>query len=327
MFLKNAKEILILISERIGDAIFCTPAIAFLKEQLPEAQLTILALSKASATVYTSNPAVAEVLTVPSLKEFKKRCDSYHVLIDMHNSRRTLAYLPYWKKAAYISPRGGTIHQSTMALTFIQSLAGGILEDFDASYRLYPQAEDQAAINHYLKQAGVKVNSHVCESNHILIGFHMGCYQTASRLKQFWRKHQISPKDWPPKYFAMLQKMIYENYPQVKIVLTGVPSEAKLVKYLHQEIPNVINFIGKTSVLEMAALMSHFRVFLTGDTGPLHVAVSTRVPVIALFSVTDPTITGPKPLKPHHHVIYKRHLTEISPQEVFEIIKSILGKL
>ena len=320
MKLENAKEILILMSERIGDAIFCTPAVAFLKQQLPQARLTILALSKATANVFAHNPAVADVWISPSLKTFRAKKDQYEVLIDLHNSEKTLAYLPAWKKTAHISPRGERqLHQSEVALDFIQGLVGGALENFKRGYQLFPQAVEDQKIKALLMAQGIDVRSAP-----LLIGCHMGCYKTAARLRQFWRKHQASRKDWPPAYFAAVQKKLYEKYPHAKLVLTGVPSEMKLIRFLHRDVPNVVNLIGQTSVLEMAALMPYLRVFLTGDTGPLHVAVSTEVPIVALFGETFPELTGPWPLKPQHHIFHKNPTSLIQPEEVFEQLEKYL---
>jgi heptosyltransferase-1 len=47
------------------------------------------------------------------------------------------------------------------------------------------------------------------------------------------------------------------------------------------------------SVSELVALTRRARLFVGGDTGPLHLAAALKVPVVALFGPTDPTRNGP----------------------------------
>lgn len=107
-------------------------------------------------------------------------------------------------------------------------------------------------------------------------------------------------------------------------MLTGVPSENKLVKQYLRDIPNLINLIGQTTVLETAALMHYLRVFLTGDTGPLHIAATTKVPVVALFGRTNPKIFGPYAPCNDHIVLYEPNIADITVARVKQTIMSLL---
>jgi heptosyltransferase-1 len=49
----------------------------------------------------------------------------------------------------------------------------------------------------------------------------------------------------------------------------------------------------KDSVTELIALTRRARIFIGGDTGPLHLAAALRVPVVAIFGPTDPARNGP----------------------------------
>jgi heptosyltransferase-2 len=55
----------------------------------------------------------------------------------------------------------------------------------------------------------------------------------------------------------------------------------------------VINMAGLTTVMELAALIERCRVFVTNDTGPMHLACAVSVPVAAIIGPTDPEATGP----------------------------------
>jgi heptosyltransferase-1 len=51
----------------------------------------------------------------------------------------------------------------------------------------------------------------------------------------------------------------------------------------------------KCSITELIALTRRARLFVGGDTGPLHLAAARGVPVVAIFGPTDPARTGPYP--------------------------------
>ena len=50
---------------------------------------------------------------------------------------------------------------------------------------------------------------------------------------------------------------------------------------------------GKTTLLELAALLKKCSVMITGDTGPMHIATAVKTPVVAVMGPTDPGQTGP----------------------------------
>ena len=55
----------------------------------------------------------------------------------------------------------------------------------------------------------------------------------------------------------------------------------------------VINLAGKTSLRELMALISQCAVFLTNDSGPMHIASALGIPLLALFGSTSAVRTGP----------------------------------
>ncbi len=56
---------------------------------------------------------------------------------------------------------------------------------------------------------------------------------------------------------------------------------------------SLLNLSGKTSVRELISLISECDVFLTNDSGPLHIAYAVGTPLVAIFGSTDPGLTGP----------------------------------
>ena len=64
------------------------------------------------------------------------------------------------------------------------------------------------------------------------------------------------------------------------------------------------NLTGETEIEELAYLITHARLIVANDSGPIHLAAALGVPVVALFGPTQPERFGPYPLDdPQHHVI------------------------
>jgi len=314
-------KLLLITSERIGDLIFCTPAIDLLHRMKPDAQIDALALSKPSAGILAHNPAINQVFTTPTKKETKELAKHYDAVIDLHTSKLTEQYVKWLNKPTYSSPRAGSVHQSDIATQFIQSLLPANDLQPSPTYLLYPQDHHEEEAKQLLEE------QQALEGEKILIGCHMGCHKVALRALQFWKRKISSHKTWPFDYFKRLFDAIYRLNPHIHIVLTGTPSEEKLVKRYLADTPNIINLIGKTSPLTLACLMKSFRVFLTADTGPLHIACTTPVPIVTLFAPTSPDMTGPKPNKPSTIVIKKPTMAEITVDETLVALKPFLSDL
>jgi len=187
------------------------------------------------------------------------------------------------------------------------------------SYELYPAVEDYAMVEQLLE------SKHVNVAEQPLIALHLGANRTMrygeSFLKKIfrWRRSVKGSKCWPFENFAKLVDALHKKHPEARFILTGAPSEAYLGNYLKKR-PYVINLIGQTNVLQLAALMTLCKTIVTGDTGPLHVACAMNLPVIALFANTDPAVSGPHPVREENTVIYKKTMQDISVDEVVRAV-------
>jgi heptosyltransferase-2 len=80
-------------------------------------------------------------------------------------------------------------------------------------------------------------------------------------------------------------------------ILFGGKNDADLTNRIQSAIGGnpsaVLNLAGQTSLRELMCLVKLCRVFLTNDTGPMHVAAALGVPVVAIFGSTSPELTGP----------------------------------
>lgn len=84
---------------------------------------------------------------------------------------------------------------------------------------------------------------------------------------------------------------VIEQMPETTFILIG--EEADRQESLLLESSNVINLVGQTNLVELAQVIQAGKCLLTNDSGPMHLAVALKKPVLALFGASDPDLTGP----------------------------------
>jgi lipopolysaccharide heptosyltransferase II len=145
-------------------------------------------------------------------------------------------------------------------------------------------------------------------------------------------------KNWPAEYIARLCDLLAAD--NIRVVLTGQPKDKPLVKQVMDLTKSKpANLVGKTSILQLAALIKRCRVYLTPDSAPMHLAAAMGVPFIAFFGPTDAVRHLP-PAK--RSTVLKRDLScapcygttckigthacmrEITPEEVFAKVKELM---
>ena len=90
-------------------------------------------------------------------------------------------------------------------------------------------------------------------------------------------------------------------------------------KKLARLTPNIVDFIDKTSVPQLHALMKYLKLFISPDTGVMHVVCSANIPLIALFGHTNIKRTGPYPATLKDlTILQEKSMEDISVEKVFD---------
>ncbi len=90
-------------------------------------------------------------------------------------------------------------------------------------------------------------------------------------------------KRWPVENFSQVISALSKE-PGRKIVITGSAEEGQIADKLKEMSGvNVINACGKTTLKQLAAVMKRFNLYITNDTGSMHIAASVGVPMVAIF--------------------------------------------
>jgi len=106
---------------------------------------------------------------------------------------------------------------------------------------------------------------------------------------------------WPIESFATLVRTLVANEPARRIIVTSGPSEHDAAEQVvagaraalgPTRQPQVLS-CGEFSLTELRALLDRASLYIGGDSGPLHVASTTRVPVVGLYGPTLPARSAP----------------------------------
>ena len=103
-----------------------------------------------------------------------------------------------------------------------------------------------------------------------------------------------SAKRWYPNQFA---KIAIELSDKFDIIIFGGIDEQDFAKEIERilikkDIKNYRNLAGKTSITELIKYISNLDIFITGDSGPMHLAASLNIPTIAIFGPTNDVETS-----------------------------------
>ena len=100
-------------------------------------------------------------------------------------------------------------------------------------------------------------------------------------------------KRWLPERFAETASRLSSDL-DADVAVFGSPAEAELCQVVAGQVgPRAHNLAGRTTLAEFIDLAATCSLYLTNDSGPMHVATALGVPTIAVFGATDDHATGP----------------------------------
>jgi lipopolysaccharide heptosyltransferase II len=116
-------------------------------------------------------------------------------------------------------------------------------------------------------------------------------------------------KSWPAERFIALARRVSESLDR-PVILLGGPGDREAARTELEQLGEeagrpqaIVDFVGKTSLAELIAITARAAVFVSCDTGPMHLAVAQGVPVVALFGPGEAGRTGPYNPAPARHEI------------------------
>jgi heptosyltransferase-2 len=100
-------------------------------------------------------------------------------------------------------------------------------------------------------------------------------------------------KRWPVEYYSKLAARLQETF-EAEILIVGAQDDTELAEAIASPMENKpVLLTGKTTIHQLAGIISQATFFITNDSGPMHLANALNTPVVAIFGPTDPRRTRP----------------------------------
>jgi heptosyltransferase-2 len=288
-------KILIILPNWLGDAVMATPAIEALCTLYPQAQLTLVG-SYVSIEALKHHPQCSRHYVDETKKgrnrfrntyRFAKELGIHDLAVTFRNQLHS-SLLLFWSKTPITAGRKSW-HSSfllTHAITPIHP--SHLVEqycDITQSLSTVPLVLENLKLH-------IPPHHYECPTLGINPGATYG-----------------SAKRWYPEKFAEVARAYANRY---EIVIFGGPNEVEMAGDIEKRLEgiNITNLAGKTSVEELCSMIGGLNMFITNDSGPMHVAAAYQVPTVAIFGPTNHTETSQ--WKNEKSVIV-RHEMECSP--------------
>jgi predicted lipopolysaccharide heptosyltransferase III len=354
----RALKILLVRLRLVGDVVFTTPAVRALRRRFPGATIDYL-VEAAAAPVVRHNPHLTEVIAIDRPNGARRvlydlalarrlRTRRYDLAIDFHGGPRSawlvratgaptrIGYAIPGRSWAYtvrvpwhpdlVPPRHSVRNQWDL----LTPLGFADPDPERDGVERRPGADAAAAADARLSAAGVPPDAS-------LVVMHVSASNPFRR--------------WPRASFARVAAGLAAATPGGRIMITAGPSEAdaadavaaEAVRLAGPAAPAIVR-CGEPSLEELEVIVSRARLFIGGDSGPLHVAATTPAPVVALFGPTLPARSmpwrpaaapavalepGPLPCRPCHQRTCVpgdfRCLSAITPEAVLDAASRLLG--
>ncbi len=295
--LNRIKKILVVRQDdRIGNLVLTTPLLLALRRFFPQAEVWYLA-SKTFHTLFSESSLVDRIL-VAKKKQYifhplslllfirkirKQKFDLAFDASDENNFSLNNSFLVYLSGArlriGYKKPQSSLFlnvevpppsikkHASELHLDLLRHLVGEFQSD---GIKIEVDPDKQVFVEEYLKRKGV-------EAKDFLIGMHIG---------------GRGRKRWGTKNFQKLADWITESFDAKVIFIWGSEERRIIQKFGTKNKDQIVSDLFPLPVL--TALLERCNLFISPDTGAMHLSVAGKTPTLALFLDSDPIKFAPQ---------------------------------
>jgi heptosyltransferase-2 len=281
----------------LGDAVLTIPALQALRSGFPHARIALL-LKPAVAELFQHHPAVDEIILYRDPGPHAGLGGKLALARQLSRGRYDLAVLfQNAFEAAAITALAGIPNRYGYAtdgrwflLTHRVPMTPGLRRRHQAEYylellrplgipidpvppTLRTTPEEDAAAGVLLSERGVT-------PGRTLIGLNPGSTYGAA-------------KRWIPERYAEVADRLAAEHDGHVLIFGGRGEEPLGAAIAGMMRSPVTVLSGRTTVRQLVALIKPCRLFLTNDTGPMHIAAALGVPLVAIYGPTDPVTTAP----------------------------------
>ena len=295
-----AQRFLIVRLSSIGDIVHALPAAAALAETFPQAQID-WAVEKRHALLLDGNPHLHRIVVLDTLgwrRHLSSSATWQEIWTGISDLRKTpyhaaLDFQGLWKSAvvAWLSRARERIG---FAERWLREPGAAVL---------------------YTQKVSPPARAHVVEENLALVE-RLGARASQWKFPLPWNEEddmyveeQLSALDardfmlinpgggwrskcWSPENYTELIRQL-AGARRERILLSGSPSEEMLIGGILQRAGAERATYLPTTLVQFIALVRRARLFVGGDTGPLHLAAAVGTPIVGIYGPTDPVRNGP----------------------------------
>ncbi|MDT5158136.1 MAG: heptosyltransferase [Acidobacteriota bacterium] len=313
----DPRNILVIDFGQLGDVILSLPALSAIRRRFPRARITVAVGGSAAAVVEMACVA-DETLAVDrvSLRDGPKHLSVWQIgklvldvrrrkfdfVIDLHSLSETnlLGFLSGAGKRLYARRPGRSLdymanfqppapvedrakHAIERYLDVLAPLGVG---EVSATPRLAVREEDSRAVAEMLRKADAaggkwKMGRKARDRSDASAGSNASTGSDAPLVGIFPGAGHPSRR-WPIERFAELAWMLERN-DSVRTVLFAGPEERQLVRDAQRKFPPSTIVLDRLTVPQLAAAAERLSVFVSNDTGPMHIAAAVGTPVVILM--------------------------------------------
>lgn len=300
-------KILLVRLRQIGDVVFTTPVFAALRHHFPDAHLTYV-VEPAAAPVVSGNPDLADVIVAPRGSGMRGLLadvalgrqlarQHFDVALDFHGGPR--ASLLTWlsrapRRIGYAIPGRAWMYTEQVHRAKELRPRHSVENQWDLLTALGVPAPDRARYPVVMPvDEGSAASVRQRLADHDVPGDARLAVLHVSAGNPFRR--------WPVASFADVAAALAGSSPNVRVIVTSGPSEAEAAARVITAAREQLGTDAKARVLqcgeftlgELRALVETASVYIGGDSGPMHIAATSRVPMVSLYGPTLPARSEP----------------------------------
>lgn len=283
----------------VGDVVMTLPTLEAIKANFPKSSITVVAKPWV-VPIFENHPAVDNIIIFKKEEGFRNMIkEVFRVIKLIRKERFDLAILfQNAIEAALLAWLGGCKYRlgyntdgRGIFLTHRVTRTSGIMKAHQVEYYLsILRAAGWEAKSHdpvlyptpkHLKKAEDILSINDIKSDSFILGLGPGAmFGDAKR--------------WPPERFARIGDLAAAKW-NAKILIMGSNKETGICGIVEQNMTaQAINLAGKTSLAEAVGVIKQCHLFVTNDSGLMHIAASLGIPTVAIFGSTDSVATGPR---------------------------------
>lgn len=309
--LKDPKRILLIKFWGIGNLIMLTPAMKAIRKKFPKSEICFLTLSKNKGLLenldYIDKVIYYELGSLDIMRInrlISKYYRKFDVVVDFEQFLNISSIIAYFlgkyrigfsnktrarhKLYNYVKPCSSKTHMVEQFYGLCEVLG---IKKKNLELENFNFIEKSEIVDSFLNEKGAVINKK--GDRQILIGMHAASSENAEA------------KRWPKHHFIELMNILNKKLDNLVFVMSGIESERNYVDSITKKIDkgNCYNSCGIFNLRDLIYFMKKCDLFISNDTGPIHIAAACGVTSIGLYGPTSPALYGP--YGKNHAMFYK----------------------